>query len=138
MDDRKNYFYSLAKRLSNLCGKPFAIILVVAFLFFWTVAAVFGYVPLIGQLIVNGAVSIITLLMVILLQNAHKHDIRGLQARIDELVAGRQATERSLPDVLTDSELQQVRDLLQRSGQNDSNRRTHRDKRPLGGRNGHS
>jgi low affinity Fe/Cu permease len=130
MDDREHYFYAFAKRLSNWCGKPFAIVVAMAFLLLWTIATVFVDIPLVGHLVVNMAISIITLLMVILLQNADKQDIRALQARIEDLVAERHAIGRAFPDMLTDTELQQVRDLLQRTGDNDSNRRANRDKRP--------
>jgi low affinity Fe/Cu permease len=131
MGDREHYLQALAIRLSNRIGKPSAIIVAMAFLLAWTLAAIFIAVPLTGHLIVNVAVSMITLLMVIFLQNAHKQDVRALQARIEELVVERQAGGRStLPDMLTDTELQQIRDLLQGSGDTDPHRRANRDKRP--------
>jgi low affinity Fe/Cu permease len=130
MGDRENYFCQFAIRLSNWCEKPSAIILAVAFLLLWTGAVVFADVPFVAHLIVNAAISIIILLMVILLQNAHKQDIRALQARIENLIAERQAIGHAPPDLLTAAELQQVRDLLHRSSNTDTRGRANRDRRP--------
>jgi len=130
MDGRESYSRALAKRLSNWCEKPSAVPVVMAFLLLWPFAGVIAGAPLIGYMIVNAAISIVTLLMVMLLQNAHRRDIHALQARIEELAAERLAIGSASSDKLTDAEVRQVRDLLRRSGDNDLNRRANRDKRP--------
>jgi low affinity Fe/Cu permease len=130
MNGRESYFYALAKRLLSWCEKPSAILVVMAFLLLWTFTGVIAGIPLIAHVIVNAAISIVTLLMVMLLQNAHRQDVRALQARIEELAAERQAVGSASSDMLTDAEVRQVRDLLRCSGDNDPNRRANRDKRP--------
>jgi low affinity Fe/Cu permease len=129
MFEFESYLIELAKRLSNQCGKPSAVILAMAFLLLWTIVALFADIPLVVHLIVDILLSITTMLMVILLQNAHKRDIRALQARIEELSEGREI-DRTSPDTLTDVEVPQVRDLLQHCGESDTARRARRDWRP--------
>jgi low affinity Fe/Cu permease len=130
MDHRERYFFPLARKLSNRLGKPPAIIAAGAFLLIWTAIALFIDLPPTVYLIASLAISGITLLMVVLLHNAHQQDIRALQARIEELAAERRHLDQAPADSLTEAELQQVRDLLQHSNGNDIKRRPDRDKRP--------
>jgi len=131
MDNRESYYFSLAKKLSNRLSKPSATIVAVAFLLIWAVVALAIDMPMAVYLSVNIAVSGLTLLMVLLVQNAHGQDIRALQAQLEELATERQRlTQAPTTDPLTEAELQDIRDLLQRPKNDETKRRPDRDKRP--------
>lgn len=130
MDHRERYFFPLARKLSSRLGKPSAIIVAVAFLFVWAIIALIVGLPTIVYLVINIAVSGVIFLMVVIVQNAHERDVLALQARIEELAAERRRDSQPSPDALTETELQQLRDLLRRSDDDDFRRRSDRDKRP--------
>jgi low affinity Fe/Cu permease len=130
MNNRERFFSKLAKKLSNRLGKPSSVITVMAFLFIFMVIGLIANVPMTVYLAVNMTVLGFTLLMVLLMQNIHGQDIRALQARIDELATERRQASEPVAGTLTEGELQQVRDLLQRSDNDDSKRRPDRDRRP--------
>ena len=132
MYERDRYLTAVADNVSSWCGKPSAVVATVAFFFAWTMTALIIGVPLMVHLIVNIAIITITLLMVLLLENAHKHDIRALHARLDALVAELQTADRpASAGGLSESELQQVRAVLKlRADSDDGIHRSNRDRRP--------
>jgi len=132
MYERDRYLTAVADNISRICGKPLAIIATVAFLFAWTTTALIIHIPPIVLLIVNTAIITITLLMVLLLENAHKQDIHALKARVDALAAELQTISRpAATDGLDESELQQVRAILKRRADGDDDlHHVHRDRRP--------
>ncbi len=130
MENRNSFFIIFAKKLSSRLGKPSAIVAMMAFLFIWAVIGLFADVPMTVSPIATVVVLGLTLLRVHSLQNAYEQDIRTLQARIEALSAEWRRASESAADSLTESELQQVRDLLQRSSDDDCKRRSDRDRRP--------
>ncbi len=132
MYEQRRYLTDAAHKISNWYGKPLAIIATMAFLFVCAVVVLISGFSLIGYLIVSGAIMIILLLMVPLLQYAHNQDIHALQARVDALAADLKATGQQHGDKgLSEDELHQVRDILKNNGDSeDAIRGSNRDRRP--------
>jgi len=103
-------FARFSHAISALAGKPVTFALAIALIVLWAVSGpVFGYSET-WQLVVNTATTIITFLMVFVLQNSQNRDGAALQAKLDELIfAMREADNRFVEaEKLTDSELESL------------------------------
>jgi low affinity Fe/Cu permease len=79
-------FSSFATRVSELSGKPATFVLAVTLVVVWAVSGpVFGYSET-WQLVINTSTTIITFLMVFILQNSQNRDSNAVQAKLDEII----------------------------------------------------
>ncbi|WP_028748855.1 low affinity iron permease family protein [Rhizobium mesoamericanum] len=84
-------FSKFATTLSDLSGKPATFVLAVALVLTWAVSGpFFGYSET-WQLVINTSTTIVTFLMVFVLQNSQNRDGKALQAKLDELILTSQA-----------------------------------------------
>lgn len=133
MYERDRYLTAVAKRVSEWCSKPLVVIAALVLLFVWMTLMPFLGLPVKAFLVVNTALFLVILLLVLILQDNHKQDIRSLQARLDALVAEQRDRLRAAHiEDLSEAELLQVRDLLKRqaNGNQEADRRARRDSRP--------
>jgi low affinity Fe/Cu permease len=79
-------FSSYATRVSELSGKPATFVLAVTLVVVWAVTGpIFGYSET-WQLVINTSTTIITFLMVFILQNSQNRDGKAVQAKLDEII----------------------------------------------------
>ncbi|MDR6853542.1 low affinity Fe/Cu permease [Sphingomonas sp. BE123] len=79
-------FTIVAGRIAALAGQPVAFIVAVLLILGWGLTGpVFGFSDT-WQLIVNTSTTIVTFLMVFLIQNSQNRDAAALQAKLDELI----------------------------------------------------
>ena len=79
-------FTRLAGRISSIAGQPMAFVIALAIIFIWGLTGpLFGYSDT-WQLVINTGTTIITFLMVFLIQNAQNRDAAALQAKLDEVI----------------------------------------------------
>ncbi|WP_422058371.1 low affinity iron permease family protein [Sphingomonas sp.] len=79
-------FTIVAGRIAALAGQPVAFIVAVLLIVAWGLTGpVFGFSDT-WQLIVNTSTTIVTFLMVFLIQNSQNRDAAALQAKLDELI----------------------------------------------------
>lgn len=79
-------FTIVAGRIAALAGQPLAFIVAVVLIIGWGLTGpVFGFSDT-WQLIVNTSTTIVTFLMVFLIQNSQNRDAAALQAKLDELI----------------------------------------------------
>lgn len=91
MSGKSNFFSSFATAVADLSGKPVTFVLAVALVLVWAVSGpFFGYSET-WQLVINTSTTIITFLMVFVLQNSQNRDSKALQAKLDELILTSQA-----------------------------------------------
>ncbi|MGO6797886.1 low affinity iron permease family protein, partial [Rhizobium ruizarguesonis] len=85
MSNKSNFFSSFATAVADLSGKPFTFVAALALVLVWAVSGpFFGYSET-WQLVINTTTTIITFLMVFVLQNSQNRDGKALQAKLDEL-----------------------------------------------------
>jgi low affinity Fe/Cu permease len=85
------FFSKFATRVASLSGKPGTFVLAVAVVLAWAISGpFFGYSET-WQLVINTSTTIITFLMVFVLQNSQNRDGKALQAKLDELILTSQA-----------------------------------------------
>jgi low affinity Fe/Cu permease len=79
-------FTMFAQKTAYLAGKPFAFLLATATIIVWAVTGpLFGYSDT-WQLVINTGTTIVTFLMVFLIQNSQNRDSLAFQVKLDELI----------------------------------------------------
>jgi low affinity Fe/Cu permease len=108
-------FTAIATRIAALAGQPLAFTLALAAILLWLVTG-----PLFGwsdtwQLVVNTATTIVTFLMVFLIQNSQNRDAAALQAKLDELIRAVATARNEFIGIehLTDPEIETIRSRLE-------------------------
>ena len=79
-------FTRLAGRISSIAGQPMTFVVALAIIIVWGLTGpLFGYSDT-WQLVINTGTTIITFLMVFLIQNSQNRDAAAMQAKLDELI----------------------------------------------------
>ncbi len=79
-------FDKLAQAVARGAGKPLAFIIATALVIVWGVSGpIFGFSDT-WQLVINTGTTIVTFLMVFLIQNTQNRDTDSLQVKVDELI----------------------------------------------------
>ncbi|MGQ0661298.1 low affinity iron permease family protein [Sphingosinicella sp.] len=79
-------FTKFASVISFASGQPFAFVLAVGTIVVWAVTGpLFAYSDT-WQLVINTGTTIVTFLMVFLIQNSTNRDAAAMQAKLDELI----------------------------------------------------
>ena len=112
----RKFFNSCATKISSAAGQPLTFITAVLVILVWAVTGpLFDYSDT-WQLIINTGTTIITFLMVFLIQNSQNRDAAAMQAKLDELLrAVGKAREQFIGiEHLTDQQIELVRTALER------------------------
>ncbi len=106
-------FTRFAKRTSTLTGRPATFILAVLVIVVWAVTGPLFDFSDTWQLVINTSTTIITFLMVFLIQNTQNRDTEALQIKLDELIRAQKEANNALLDLeeLDDKELDRIREV---------------------------
>lgn len=83
---KRHLFLQFAKWTSLFTGHPLAFLLAVIVIAAWLVTGPIFHFSDTWQLVINTATTIITFLMVFLIQNTQNRDTQALQIKLDELI----------------------------------------------------
>jgi low affinity Fe/Cu permease len=86
MDSKAGWFVGFAQRVSHITGRPIAFFLALATIAVWGITGpLFGYSDT-WQLVINTGTTIVTFLMVFVIQNTQNRDTAAMHIKIDELI----------------------------------------------------
>jgi len=108
-------FETIAGKVANWSGRPPAFMLALAIIIVWGVTGpVFRYSDT-WQLIINTGTTIVTFLMVFLIQNAQNRDGSAIQAKLDELIRALKGPRNEFVGIehLSQQELEQIKAKLE-------------------------
>jgi low affinity Fe/Cu permease len=105
-----DYFTNFARGASNAMGSHWASLTAVLVIVVWaTTGPIFGYSDT-WQLVINTGTTIVTFIMVFLIQNTQNRDSKVLQLKLDEVIRAVRGARNSLVDLedMPDDELERL------------------------------
>ncbi|MBF0551778.1 MAG: low affinity iron permease family protein [Deltaproteobacteria bacterium] len=106
-----SWFTRFAKITSRATGRPAAFMMAVAVIVVWVLTGPLFHFSDTWQLVINTGTTIITFLMVFLIQNTQNRDSEALQVKLDEIIRAIDGAHNGLLDLeeLEDHELDRIR-----------------------------
>jgi low affinity Fe/Cu permease len=109
-------FQSFATRASYIVGTRWAFLAAVAIIVVWIACGPYFHYSNTWQLVINTATTIITFLMVFLIQNTQNRDARAIHLKLDEIIHSIHSAHNEMIDIekLSDEELTRLSDHYER------------------------
>lgn len=112
MPSKNSWFTRFAKATSRATGRPIAFAAAVIIILIWAVTGPMFHFSDTWQLVINTSTTIITFLMVFLIQNTQYRDSEAVHLKLDELIRALEGAHNALLDLedLDDKELDKIRE----------------------------
>ena len=107
----EEFFHRFASGASRVVGSPWSFLFATLIIFGWVVSGPIFHFSDTWQLVINTGTTIITFLMVFLIQNTQNRDAQAMHLKLDELLRGVKGARNRLIDLedLSELELRQLR-----------------------------
>lgn len=109
---KKGVFTRFAEKTAAWAGHPSTFLAAFSIILVWAVSGpIFGFSDT-WQLVINTGTTIITFLMVFLIQNSQNRDTRAIHLKLDELIRSHNRANTAMMDLeeLSEDELASIRD----------------------------
>jgi low affinity Fe/Cu permease len=103
-------FVRFARSMSKMLGHPVAFGVAVLVVLLWALTGPLFHFSDTWQLVINTSTTIVTFLMVFLIQNSQNRDSEAVQLKLDELIRAMKSADNSILDTenLTEQDLKQL------------------------------
>lgn len=137
-----DFFHKFAQSVSATLGKPSAFVVALLIILVWAAVGPLFHFSDTWQLVINTGTTVITFLMVFLIQNTQNRDARAIHLKLDELIRTTKNARNTLVDLedMTDQELdelaeefQHVRDRYRKRKERNKRGEPHNDRPSIGG-----
>src|SRR5512143_3264179 len=106
-----SWFTRAAKWASHTAGRPATFMVALGIILAWAITGPLFHFSDTWQLVINTATTIVTFLMVFLIQNTQLRDAEAVQVKLDELIRATEGAHNALLDLeeLSDEQLDRIR-----------------------------
>jgi low affinity Fe/Cu permease len=114
--ESSSWFPSFARSMANASGKPATFVIALLVIIVWAVTGpIFGYSDT-WQLVINTGTTIVTFMMVFIIQNTQNRDTQALQLKLDELIRVTKGAHNLMLDLeqLDDEHLERLRQVYEK------------------------
>ena len=115
-------FSRFSNAVAEAMGKPVAFIIALCIVCGWAVAGPFFGYSEVWQLVINTGTTIVTFLMIFVLQNSQNRDGKALQAKLDELILTSRDAQNKFIGIENrdDQELRELKQVIDREANGDA------------------
>lgn len=116
---KNSFFDNLSTKITKITGSSWSFVVAVLLIAVWVCTGPLFHFSDTWQLIVNTGTSVITFLMVFIIQQSQNKDTMALQLKLNELIAANSKASNRLIDVedLTDEELKRLKQFYGELGE---------------------
>jgi low affinity Fe/Cu permease len=109
--DNRSIFTKFSSAVATITGRPITFLTAVAIVLIWALSGPFFDYSDTWQLVINTGTTIVTFLMVFLIQNTQNRDTAALQLKLDEIIKSLEEAGNEVLDVedLDEKELEEKR-----------------------------
>jgi low affinity Fe/Cu permease len=117
-------FHVFATLAANMVGSKWAFLAALLIIALWLVSGPYFHYSDTWQLIINTGTTVVTFLVVFLIQNTQNRDARSIQLKIDEIIKSFYQAHNVMIDIehLSDNEVQKLADKYQKVREECDNR----------------
>jgi len=127
-DGSEKGFHVFATRAANWVGTKWAFLIAMLIIVLWLASGPLFHYSDTWQLIINTGTTVVTFLVVFLIQNTQNRDARAIHLKLDEIIKSIDQAHNEMIDIehLSDEELQRLAEKYQKVREECDSRRTQR------------